>query len=233
MWEQFVRELPSLTKIVLPRHIDMRKNLKIQLIGFSDASQHGYAAIVYLRVVRPLDQISVYFITCKTKVAPFTSLKGEKELSIPRLELCAALLLVQTLNRVKTVLSSELSISSTRAWTDSTVVLSWLITHQQNFKIFVTNRIAKIYALLPDCEWSYVNIIENPADPALRGLLPRATVLCKIHQEGPPFLRLLTHQWPSRTFSTISSEQLPEYQPKLLTASVATVGSITLQDDII
>lgn len=159
-------------------------------------------------------------------MAPLTSSKSEKELSTPCLELCATLLLAQTLNRVKTVLSSELSISFTHAWTDPIVVLLWLITHQRSFKIFVTNRIAKIHVLLPDCEWSYVNITENPADPASRGLFP--TVLCKIHQEGPPFLRLPTHQWPNRTFSTISPEQLPEYQPKILTASVATVSSIIL-----
>lgn len=76
-------------------------------------------------------------------------------------------------------------------------------------------------------------MIENPVDLASRSLLLRATVLCKLHQEGPSFLRLPAHQWPIQTFSTISPEKLPEYLPKLVTMSVATVSSTTSRDDII
>jgi hypothetical protein len=36
-WDQFVRELPALDSIILPRHIDIRSHTEIQLIGFSDA----------------------------------------------------------------------------------------------------------------------------------------------------------------------------------------------------
>lgn len=50
-WNQFVKELLSFDKITLPRHIDIRSYTAIQIIGFSDASKRGYAAVVYLRVI--------------------------------------------------------------------------------------------------------------------------------------------------------------------------------------
>jgi hypothetical protein len=92
-WYQFVRELPALDSIILPRHIDIRSHTEIQLIGFSDASSNGYAANVYLRVISTLNSINVYFVTCKTKVASLKAADLHASLSIPRLELCRALLL--------------------------------------------------------------------------------------------------------------------------------------------
>ena len=103
----------------------------IQLLGFADASIKGYAAVVYLRLVNTAGDISVKFITCKTKVAPLKSAAVDESLSIPRLELCGALLLAQTLHHVQSVLSTEVSISRLRAWSDSSVVLSWLTTDQK------------------------------------------------------------------------------------------------------
>ncbi|XP_050440079.1 uncharacterized protein LOC126845475 [Adelges cooleyi] len=150
LWGQFVKELPSIDKIMVPRHIDMRVYSKIELVGFSDASLRGYAAVVYLRVVDSSGHATVNFVTCKTKVAPIKTTKCQT--TVPRLELCAALLLATTLNRVRTCL--DINISNIYAWTDSTVVLSWLTVSQKSFKVFVTNRIAKIQQLLPD--WLYL-----------------------------------------------------------------------------
>ncbi|XP_050548463.1 uncharacterized protein LOC126910121, partial [Daktulosphaira vitifoliae] len=192
-WNRFINELPRLNSISLPRHIDVRNYKEIQLIGFSDASGKGYAGSIYLRVVHHTGDISVYFVTCKTKVAPLKN--GDANTSMPRLELCGALLVAQTLHRVYNCLMSEISISAIQAWTDSTVVLAWLKTDKKDFKIFVTNRVAKIHSLLPNCKWEYVNTKDNPADPASRGLLPYM-VLCKIHIDGPAFLRLPVKQWP-------------------------------------
>ncbi|XP_050428250.1 uncharacterized protein LOC126837900 [Adelges cooleyi] len=210
LWGQFVKELPSIDKIMLPRHIDMRVYSKIELVGFSDASLRGYAAVVYLRVVDSSGHATVNFVTCKTKVAPIKTTKCQT--TVPRLELCAALLLATTLNRVKTCL--DIDISNIYAWTDSTVVLSWLTVSQKSFKVFVTNRIAKIQQLLPDCKWSYINTTDNPADPASRGLLPHEMVLCDIHREGPTFLRLPAEQWPRHKCDLLKPEQLPDYQQR-------------------
>lgn len=110
LWFRFISEIDLFNSISLPRHIDLRNFQQIQLIGFLDASNKGYAGSVYLRVVTSSNDVYVYFITCKTKVAPLKN--GEVNISIPRLELCGALLVAQILRRVYDCLISEILISS-------------------------------------------------------------------------------------------------------------------------
>lgn len=101
IWNQFVKVLPSLDKITVSHHIDIWSLTAIQLIGFADASKSGQFTVVYLRIISA-SQISVHFMTCKTKVAPLRASENPSSLSIPRLEHCAALLLAQTLDKIKT-----------------------------------------------------------------------------------------------------------------------------------
>lgn len=209
-WNQFVSELPLLRNVSLPRHIDIRNATEIQLLGFSDASQRAYAATSFLRVIYDSGKIAVFFIMCKTKVAPLKSSKRDVSLTIPRLELCAALLLSQLLAKIHSVLLPVVVISQIRAWTDSSIVLSWITTDQKYFKNFVTNRVAKIHQLLPVCNWSHVNTADNAADPSSRGLLPAAMTQCSIHWNGPAFLKLPESQWPQSTWQVIPSQELPE-----------------------
>lgn len=130
-------------------------------------------------------------------------------LTILRLELCAVLLLAQLLQRLHTTLSSSVTISRIRAWTDSSIVLSWLTADQKIFKIFITNRVAKIHALVPTCKWSLISTANNPADPSSRGLLPNARVACRFHWNGPNFIYLTEDEWPKSNFTSISIHQLP------------------------
>ncbi|KAL4120451.1 hypothetical protein QTP88_013142 [Uroleucon formosanum] len=111
MWQQFCTELPLVFDLCLPRHIDATGYQDIQLLGFADASVKGYAAVIYLRIVDTADNTSAKFITCKTKVSPLKSSAADESLSIPRLELCGALLLARTLHHVHSVLSSEIPVS--------------------------------------------------------------------------------------------------------------------------
>ena len=76
-------------------------------------------------------RIQVSLVTFRTKVAPI------KRLTIPRLELCGAYLLAQLLHRVQQVFN--LSLAQTYAWTDSNIVLSWLIVNPRRFNTYVAN----------------------------------------------------------------------------------------------
>jgi len=165
-----LEELPSLSIISIPRFCQTTLIVSCQLCGFCDASTKGYAAVVYLRVMSVSSDVKIFLLGAKTKLAPI------KPLSVPRLELCGALLLARWLNRIHDVLGSRLSIDGVYAWSDSTVALAWIVNTQLEFKIFVSNRVHQIRQLLPHCNWNHIRTIDNPADCALRGVSPSALI---------------------------------------------------------
>jgi len=79
-WNQFLAELPSLSKIAFIRHINTRDYRDIKLIGFGDASQLGYAVMVYIRVVSSSEKVQVHLFT---KVAPLKNSDKDMTLMIP------------------------------------------------------------------------------------------------------------------------------------------------------
>jgi len=178
-WRAFVSDLPSLLNIRVPRYINAYHAAPCYLLGFCDASQRGYAAVVYVRMTDVAGDPSVFLIGTKTKLAPI------KATTIPRLELNAALLLARWLSRIRDILSPQLNILGIRAWSDSMVVLSWLKIPHESFKTYVSNRVYQIHTLLPNCNWSYVESSDNPADCASRGLMPAALSQFNLYWHGP------------------------------------------------
>ena len=64
----------------------------IQLHEFPDASETAYSAVAYLRATYSKGPPTVVLVAARTKVAPL------KRLTIPRLELCGAHVLLILLN---------------------------------------------------------------------------------------------------------------------------------------
>ncbi|XP_059062116.1 uncharacterized protein LOC131854947 [Achroia grisella] len=165
-WIIYRNELCLLTNLQIPRWINSRADDKlVELHGFSDASNVAYAAVVYARIVSRNGVIHVNLLTSKTKVAPV------KQISIPKLELCGAVLLAKLLLEVSTVLTVPKE--NIHAWTDSTVVLAWLRSHPSRWKTFIANRVSEILTVLDSNQWSHVQSKDNPADCASRGVKPQ------------------------------------------------------------
>ncbi|KAF0736570.1 Integrase catalytic domain-containing protein, partial [Aphis craccivora] len=202
-WMSFINELHFLSAIRVQRFVGTSEGSQYELCGFADASTKGYAAVVYLRVSDRHHQVSVFLLGSKTKLAP------TKPMSIPRLELCAAGLLARWLSRIQSALSSQLVISNVFAWSDSSVVLSWLNTPHQSYKIFVSNRVSKILELLPSCRWFHVSSDMNPADCASRGLRPAELAQYGLYWSGPAFIRQFGECW-SPEVNLIPLDQLPD-----------------------
>ena len=161
-WLQWRSELKLLSNKHLPRcYFPLTVNIvAVELHGFCDASERAYAGVVYIRMIDSTGGIHLSIVASKTKVAPI------KRLTIPRLELCGAYLLAQLLHHVQHVFNCLY------AWTDSTIVLSWLVGNPRRFKTFVGNRISYIVELISPNRWRHVNGTDNPADCASRGLFP-------------------------------------------------------------
>ncbi|XP_065224341.1 uncharacterized protein LOC135848369 [Planococcus citri] len=157
---KYRRELSQLKKYSVPR-LCVQFKMRIELIGFCDASPKAYCAVVYIRCVDKCGNVKVNFVCSKTKVAPLKPV-----LTIPRLELQAALLLAKLMIRVK----NNLNIDSNNlyAFSDSMIVLSWLKLPLNALKTFVSNRVEKILDHVG--RWMYVDTASNPADLATRGL---------------------------------------------------------------
>ena len=91
-----------------------------------------------------------------------------KRLTIPRLELTAALLLAKLTKHVQATL--KLDIKRTHLWTDSQVTLTWIKTHASRWKDYIRNRGTQIQELTSTSQWRHVPGTSNPADCASRGL---------------------------------------------------------------
>nr|XP_049697145.1 uncharacterized protein LOC126054685 [Helicoverpa armigera] len=180
-WRTYREELSLLKRVQVPRWIRTTGDDNIELHGFSDASKAAYAAVVYLRTINLAGEIHVSLLVAKTRVAPI------KQVSIPRLELCGAVLLSKLLTEATEVLN--ISKDKVFAWTDSTVVLSWLSSHPSRWKTFVANRTSEILGNISSTQWFHVSTKENPADCASRGLNPSSLVESKLWFSGPPFLK--------------------------------------------
>ena len=201
VWSQWRRELPSLTTLPIPRCYRPQgfPVTSLQLHGFSDASEEAYAGVVYLRLANSDGGVHTTLVLSKTKVSPI------KRLSIPRLELCGAHVLVKLLCHVRQTLN--IPADSVFAWTDSTIVLSWLSGNPRRFKTYVGNRVSYIIDQLPPERWRHVPGVQNPADCASRGLFPHQLKDHQLWWDGPQWLRLEPSHWPDQiTFS----EALPD-----------------------
>ncbi|KAJ0169553.1 hypothetical protein K1T71_014738 [Dendrolimus kikuchii] len=180
-WLTYRRELTQLSTLQIPRWLNTSaNNVLVELHGFSDASKLAYAAAVYIRVVGENGDVHVSLVTAKTKVAPI------KQISIPRLELCGAVLVTKLLIEVAETLN--ISKRCIQAWTDSTVVLAWLNSHPSRWQTFIANRVSEILMTLEAHQWSHVQSKSNPADCASRGLKPSELMGNKLWFEGPEFL---------------------------------------------
>lgn len=89
------------------------------------------------------------------KVAPKT---GH---TIPRLELCAAVLAAYIYETVSE--NSGFSFGETIFYTDSKVVLGY-IQNKTRFYTYVTNRVDKILRITKPEQWLHVNTADDPAD---------------------------------------------------------------------
>lgn len=209
-WSDWVQEMPRITEHPVQRHFGLKNHTIIsrELHGFSDASTVGFGGVVFLRTFYSDLEVTVDLVSSKARVAPL------KTLTIPRLELCGAVVLAKLLRAVATDLKIDLP--AVYAWTDSTIVLGWLQHSPSKLAVFVGNRIATIADLVPPSHWRHVPGKQNPADCLSRGLNPKALLELPLWWKGPPWLSLEAGNWPTRP-DLVETQELPEIRKTVLT----------------
>ena len=133
----------------------------MELHHFSDASQSGYGQCSYLRLTDDKGRIQCSLVMGKSRVTPL------KPITVPRLELTAALVAAKVGLTVKKELEYE-QVDETY-WTDSKTVLGYINNDARRFHVFVANRVQEIRENTSPKQWHYIPTKENPADIASRG----------------------------------------------------------------
>jgi hypothetical protein len=217
-WKNWLAMLPKLEEFVIDRCLkpaSFGDVVSSQIHHFADASQQGYGAVSYLRIVNRNGDVHCCFLTGKSRLAPL------KATTIPRLELSAAVVAT----KLDKMMRQELDISPDESifWTDSTCVLSYIQNESRRFQTFVANRISKIHDASEPTQWKYVNTKLNPADDASRGLTAEEIVQNKRWLKGPEFLWQPNELWRSQHQPTAQNmDNDPELKREATTLAATT-----------
>ncbi|XP_037931078.1 uncharacterized protein LOC119665895 [Teleopsis dalmanni] len=206
-WLEFRNNLTKVNCLQISRHIFKGEvPANIQLHIFTDASEKAYGAAAYLRSTLQNGQIIVRLLCAKSRVAPL------KRLTLPRLELCAAVVGAELATRIKNDL--QIRNYQTFFWCDSQIVISWINSPSSKFHTFVANRVSNIHQLTVTSQWRHVSSEHNPADILSRGLASHKLQSSSMWFYGPMFLHGREELWPSKLSSALKSETLIDPERK-------------------
>ena len=167
---------------------------------FADACETGYGQCSYIRYINERNEAHCALLIGKARVAPL------KQMSVPRLELTAAVVAA----RMSVFLKAELKMQIVKEyfWTDSTIVLGYIQNESRRFCTFVANRTQTIQDLTERSAWHHVSGSCNPSDDASRGLsMSKLSTSCR-WLRGPDFLWKNGPIVPPKT-ELIGAESLP------------------------
>lgn len=162
-WIQLFKEMQELDKIGFKRCLVPSKSSELPVLCvFSDAPQEAFGACAYKRQRRNEDTYSVNFVAAKSRVASL------KQLTIPRLELQAAVLA----SRLAKMIVEECTIqfADIKFFTDSSITLAWIQSPSRSFKPFVSSRVGEIQSNSDPSQWRHISGGDNVADDLSRGL---------------------------------------------------------------
>ena len=152
-WLSIATDIQDAITTSIPRQylaIDNPRRQAVQLHIFADSSPKAYGAVAFICVAN-----LVSFVMAKSRVAPL------KQLSLPKLELMAALIAARLSKFIREALQS-LDITP-YLWADSQIVLYWLQS-SKHINAFVTHRVTEIQQLTSDATWNFCPTSDNPAD---------------------------------------------------------------------
>lgn len=218
-WIHWLKLLPLVEELNIPRCYRLvtttRIENKAQLHVLVDASETGFAAVIYLRF-EEFEHVECSIVGAKSRVAPL------KYLSVPRLELQAAL----TGARLAHCITNSLSIKISQRffWSDSRDVLCWLRSDHRRYSAFVAFRVSEILELTEIHEWRWIPTKQNVADLGTKWQKNIELDAQSKWFRGPDFLWKTENNWPRER---ITGETQIELRPHLLLIHSA-VQEVTL-----
>ncbi|GBM78654.1 hypothetical protein AVEN_267694-1, partial [Araneus ventricosus] len=180
-WLKFLKDLPAVNKLEIPRCAIITNPVAIDLHCFCDASDKAYGAVLYLCSKNESGEVQTNILCSKLRVCPI------KATTTHRLELSAALLLARLVSKVISII--QVPINHIYMWSDSTIALAWIKTPHEKLKTYVYNRVKTINTLCPYFDWRHVNSADNPSDLISRGTSATNLVNNSLWFHGPTFIK--------------------------------------------
>ena len=209
-WQRWRNSLADLEKVSVPRcyhPAGFGTIVRREIHAFSDASEDAIGAAVYLRQVNDRGENCTALVFGQSRVAPV------QITSIPRLELCAAVLAAQAVDKITKEIDTE--IDEATFYTDSKVVLGYIQNESRRFYVYVANRVQLIRKISSPEQWTYVDTNENPADLATRPLNPQNLAESE-WLTGPKFLKTTLGTRKERLEKTPLNVSDPEVRKEIV-----------------
>ena len=190
-WNEWIQDIKTISTVLIQRCFiprDIGQITSTELHCFADASEIGYGSVAYLRLVNTIGATHRAFVMGKSHLVPL------KSITIPRLELSAAVIATRLQVQIKREL--DMPINTVTFWTDSTSVLQYIRNKTIRFKTFVANRLSEIHDASRPSQWKHVESARNPADLASRGLRPSDKAALHAWLKGPEYLWNDKTSWP-------------------------------------
>lgn len=213
-WQAWRSQLVNTRLVRIPRcYSSTILSARVQLHLFADASEEAFACAAYWRVENE-GGVELAFVSGKVRCAPL------KLLSIPRLELQAAVLATRLMDEIRRS-HPEVIVTKTVLWSDSHTVLRWLRCDQRRYVNFVGNRVVEVVESAPAIWWRYVPTAMNVADDATRVKNPIQFQPESRWLHGPSWLKGAENTWPEQP-SFIDTENAPaeELKSKFVGATI-------------
>lgn len=169
----WIAGLQSIEELAFPRCLDLYGEYDV--VMFVDASEKAYAAVMYV-----VSKGKSMLACSKTRVVPL------KQVSLPRLELMAAVLGTNLYQQFL----SHVARPPVRATflSDSQITLAWLKGSSFEWNTFVGNRVSVIQKESSPSDWFFIPGRENAADIASRGVVSARELLECGWMTGPKWL---------------------------------------------
>lgn len=218
-WQFFEGNLEDIVKLAIPRQAVLSEYVRIELHDFCDSSIKAYGICIYIRCISATGDITSRLLCAKSRVAPL------KQQSLPRLELCGAVLLANLMKRV--AISMEIKFNEQFYWTDSMITLSWIRGSSDRWKTFVANRVSEIQSLSNITEWHHVASADNPADLLSRGQAASQLLACELWRYGPTWFFVDSSSWQRKV--DLEVQNIPEQRA---TSSLVVMNKCEFLDEL-
>ncbi|OXA48117.1 uncharacterized protein LOC110855239 [Folsomia candida] len=206
-WKMWIHEFESIKNLKIPRCYATFncEESEVELHVFCDASELAYAAAAYLRIDNGR-RIETSLVMAKSRVAPL------KSISIPRMELIAAVIGTRLGLTVKKEL--EFEIKRTVYWSDNKTVLCWIkAADTRRYKQFVAHLVGEILESTEGSNWKWVPTLDNVADDATRNTPSDLTFNARWFR-GHEFLCQEAETWPAEGSGPLKPDESEDIEMK-------------------